>query len=63
LEGTLTLEHEGRSTTSYRAGDVFYVEPGKVHLGINSSDTPVKFVVTLVVEKGKPPSSPVAEAK
>jgi hypothetical protein len=39
------------------------VEPGKVHLGINSSDTPVKFVVTLVVEKGKPPSSPVAEAK
>jgi len=63
LEGTLTLEHEGRSTTSYRAGDVFYVEPGKVHLGINSGDAPVKFVVTLVIEKGKPPSSPVAEPK
>jgi quercetin dioxygenase-like cupin family protein len=61
LEGTLTLEHEGRSTTSYKAGEAFYVEPGKVHLGINSSDAPVKFVATLVVEKGKPPSSPVPE--
>ena len=34
---------------------------GKIHLGINSSDAPVKFIAALVVEKGKPPSSPVPE--
>jgi len=61
LEGTLDLEHEGRPTTSYKAGEAFYVEPGKIHLGINSSDKPVKFIATLVVEKGKPASTPVAE--
>ena len=61
LEGTLVLEYEGRSTASYKAGEAFYVEPGKVHLGINSSDAPVKFIATLVVEKGKPPSSPISE--
>ncbi len=61
LEGTLVLEHEGRPTATYKAGDAFYVEPGKIHLGINSSDAPVKFIAALVVEKGKPPSSPVPE--
>ena len=30
LEGTLTLEHEGRPTTAYKAGEAFYVDPGKI---------------------------------
>jgi quercetin dioxygenase-like cupin family protein len=59
LEGTLVLEHEGRPTASYKAGDAFSVESGKIHVGINSSDAPVKFIATLVVEKGKPASTPV----
>jgi quercetin dioxygenase-like cupin family protein len=59
LEGTLTLEHEGRPTTNYKAGDAFYVESGKIHMGINSSDAPVKLIATLIVEKGKPASVPV----
>ncbi len=29
LEGTLTLEHEGRSTATYKAGESFFVEAGK----------------------------------
>jgi quercetin dioxygenase-like cupin family protein len=58
LDGTLTLEHEGRPTTKYNAGQAFYVEPGKVHLAINETNAPLKFLATLVVEKGKPPSSP-----
>jgi quercetin dioxygenase-like cupin family protein len=61
LEGTLTLEHEGRPTATYKAGEAFFVEPGKVHVGINPTDAPLKFIATLVVEKGKPPSSPAAE--
>jgi quercetin dioxygenase-like cupin family protein len=61
LEGTLVFEQEGRATASYKAGEAFYVEPGKAHLGINSSDAPVKLIAMLVVEKGKPPSSPVPE--
>jgi quercetin dioxygenase-like cupin family protein len=58
LEGALVLEHEGRPTKTYQAGEVFYVEAGKVHFGTNSGSVPVKLVATLVVEKGKPPSSP-----
>jgi len=61
LEGTLDLEHEGRATATYKSGEAFYVEPGKGHLAINSSGKPVKFIATLVVEKGKPASSPVSE--
>jgi quercetin dioxygenase-like cupin family protein len=61
LEGTLDLEHEGRPTTSYKAGEAFYVDAGKVHSGINSSDKPVKFLATLVVEKGKPATSSAPE--
>ena len=58
LEGTLTLEHEGRATATYKGGQSFYVEAGKIHQGFNSGDMPVKLIATLVVEKGKPPSQP-----
>jgi quercetin dioxygenase-like cupin family protein len=59
LEGTLTLEHEGRPVTTYKAGEAFYVDAGKIHVGINDSAAPLKFIATLVVEKGKPPATPV----
>ena len=59
LEGALTLEHEGRPTTVYKQGEAFYVDAGKIHVGINDSAAPLKFIATLVVEKGKPPSTPV----
>jgi hypothetical protein len=56
LEGTLTLEHAGRATATYKADQSFYVEAGKIHQ--DSGDMPVKLTATLVVEKGKPPSEP-----
>jgi quercetin dioxygenase-like cupin family protein len=56
LEGNLTLEHEGRPTTTYKAGEAFYVETGKIHVGSNETAAAVKMIATLVVEKGKPPS-------
>ena len=59
LEGTLTLEHEGRPVTAYKAGEAFYVDAGKIHVGINDSTAPLKFLATLVVEKGKPAVTPV----
>ena len=58
LEGTLTLEHEGRPTTAYKAGEAFYVDAGKFYVGMNNGAIPLKFIATLVVEKDKPPSSP-----
>ena len=58
LEGTLTLEHEGRPVTAYKAGEAFYVDAGKIHFGLNDSAASLKFIATLVVEKGKPPASP-----
>ena len=33
--------------------------PARIHVGINDSPAPLKFIATLVVEKGKPPSTPV----
>jgi quercetin dioxygenase-like cupin family protein len=58
LEGTLILEHEGRPTATYKAGEAFLVEAGKIHQGINTGDAPVKLVATLTVEKGKPATAP-----
>ena len=58
VEGTLTLEHEGRPTATYAVGQSFVVDAGKIHQGINAGSGPVKLVATLIVEKGKPQSSP-----
>jgi len=59
LEGTLTLEHEGRPNATVQAGEAVLIEAGKIHRGINTGTTPVKLVATLISEKGKPASSPV----
>jgi len=59
-EGTITFDHEGKPTMTYKAGDSFYIEPGKIHEGINNGTSPVKAVATFVVEKGKPLTSPAA---
>jgi quercetin dioxygenase-like cupin family protein len=58
IEGTLILEHEGRPAATYKAGETFFVEAGKIHQGINTSNAPVKLVATLVLEKGKPGNTP-----
>jgi quercetin dioxygenase-like cupin family protein len=58
IEGTLALETEGRARTTYKSGDSFHVEAGKVHQGINTGTVLVKLAATLVAEKGKPLSTP-----
>jgi quercetin dioxygenase-like cupin family protein len=54
LEGVMTLDHDGRPTASYKAGESVYIEPGRVHEGINKGTTPVRAIASFVVEKGKP---------
>jgi quercetin dioxygenase-like cupin family protein len=58
-EGTLTLSVEGRPVATVKPGEVFFVPAGKVHWAENADETPVKVLVTFVVEKGKPLASPV----
>ena len=53
-EGVLTFDYEGKPTATYKAGDSFYVEAGKIHEGINNGTSPVKSIAVFVVEKGKP---------
>ena len=57
LEGTLTLEVEGRPSVTLNAGEVFFVEAGRVHAGKNGN-TPGKVLATYIVEKGKPLAMP-----
>jgi quercetin dioxygenase-like cupin family protein len=53
-DGSISVDHEGRASTTYKAGDSFYIEPGKIHEGINVGTVPAKLVATFVAEKGKP---------
>jgi quercetin dioxygenase-like cupin family protein len=53
-QGTLTLLRDGQPTTTVKAGEVFFVPAGQIHSGENHGDTPVKILVTFIVQKGKP---------
>ena len=57
-EGVLTFDYEANPTMTYKAGDSFFIEAGKIHEGINKGASPVKAVATFVVEKGKPLTAP-----
>ena len=58
-EGELMLEQQGLPTRTYKAGESFSVKQGQVHEGMNHGKTPIKILVTLVAEKGKPLTSQV----
>jgi quercetin dioxygenase-like cupin family protein len=57
-EGTILLESEGKENVTYKAGDAYYVGPGKVHNGKNNGTVPTRLMAILVAEKGKPLSAP-----
>ena len=59
LEGTVTFDVEGQPTASYKAGDSFFIEAGKVHEGINETSAVVRLLAVFVTEKGKPLTTPV----
>jgi quercetin dioxygenase-like cupin family protein len=57
-EGTISLESEGKPTVTLKAGDIFYVAPGKVHQAVNNGTTPAKLAAVFIAEKGKPLTTP-----
>ncbi len=59
LDGALTLDHDGRMRATYKKGETFFVEAGKVHEGMNLGTTAVKAIASFVVDKGKPLTSQV----
>jgi quercetin dioxygenase-like cupin family protein len=58
-EGQFTVDLEGMPTKTYMPGETFYIEPGKVHEGINNGTSRVRALASFIVEKGKPLASPV----
>ncbi len=54
LEGAITLDYEGKPTVTYKVGETFFVESGKIHEGINRGTMAVKLLATFVVDKSKP---------
>jgi len=62
LEGAITLDYEGKPTTTYKAGQSFFVDAGKVHEGINKENVPVKAIATFVIPKGQPVTAQVGAA-
>lgn len=60
-EGALTLDHEGKPTVTYKAGETFSVEPGNVHEGMNKGTVPTQLIATFVYPKDKPMTTQVTK--
>jgi quercetin dioxygenase-like cupin family protein len=58
-EGALTLDYEGKPTATYKAGETFSVEAGKVHEGLNKGSVTTKLIATFVFPKDQPMTTPV----
>ncbi|HXJ01919.1 MAG TPA: cupin domain-containing protein [Micropepsaceae bacterium] len=52
--GAIALDYEGKPQITYKAGDVFFVEAGKIHEGINMGTVPAVALATFVGPKGQP---------
>jgi quercetin dioxygenase-like cupin family protein len=60
LEGALTLEHDGQSPVTLKAGESAHIPAKHIHNAKNASATgPSKVLVFLVGEKGQPLATPV----
>jgi quercetin dioxygenase-like cupin family protein len=59
LQGELTLEMQGQPTKILKTGESALIEAGQVHEGINRGKVPMKALVTFIIEKGKPLTTPV----
>jgi quercetin dioxygenase-like cupin family protein len=53
-QGAITVETEGQPTKSYKAGDTFFIEAGKIHEGINYGSVTYKSLTSFVIPKGQP---------
>ena len=53
LDGTLTLEQDGKPTVALSAGEAFLIPAGTVHNAVNTSAATVSVLVTYVAPKGQ----------
>ena len=58
LEGSITLEIQGKPSATIKAGESFMIPAGAIHNARNPATTPAKLVATYIVEKGKPLATP-----
>lgn len=59
LEGSAIFEVEGKPAVTFKAGDTWHEPPNKVHVMSASKTAPLKVLVILITEKGKPFVVPV----
>jgi len=59
IEGTFTLELDGRNPVHIGAGQVFIEPPGVNMRGTNSGDVPARMALFYVCEPGEPFADPV----
>jgi quercetin dioxygenase-like cupin family protein len=55
LEGAFEFDVAGKPKATYRTGDSWAVEGGRVHSGKNVAQGPTRLLMTFILEKGKPP--------
>jgi quercetin dioxygenase-like cupin family protein len=58
LEGAFMFDIDGQPTKTYRVGDSFVVPGGVIHSGKNVATGPTRLLITFILEKGKPASTP-----
>jgi len=59
VEGTVTLEIQGKPSVLKKTGEAFIIPPGTVHNARNAGSTVAKVLATYIIEKGKPAATPV----
>ena len=59
IEGTITLEIQGKPAVTKKAGEGFVIAPGTIHNAKNAGSSQAKVLATYIIEKGKPPATPV----
>jgi quercetin dioxygenase-like cupin family protein len=59
LDGTITLEIQGKPAAMKKAGEGFIIPAGTVHNARNTSKAAARVLATYVIEKGKPVATPV----
>lgn len=59
LEGEGVYGEKGQPQIANKAGGTDHIDPMVVHYGTNTGTSPLKIVVVLVVEHGKPITTPV----
>ena len=60
-EGAITMDYEGKPTTTYKTGETFSVEPGKVHEGMNQGNVTTRLIATFVYPKAEPMTTQVTK--